>query len=545
MSALPPKADMCSAIAHVCFGPKADIFHSNDFKVFRCARLKRGRPRWRAAPRLRRKRYLVQGLDRQRYALTAADAKRDKTAGQAVAPHRVDQLSRQHRTGRADRMAMGHGATFNVDDLFWQPKLASDNDGDRCEGFIDLGALNGANIPAGALQGLLDRGHGSQSEHARLDRSDAVRDQACGWSETTFVGPRVVGEHHGRSGVVQSRGIAGGDCAVWTEGRFEPRQRFDRRVGSVVFILVELGWSFFSGDFHRYDLRFEMTISLRRGEQPLRSQCPAVLRLAGDLVFLDQIFGMPARVRVRESVVQSVAQHTVIERPIAHAVAPTASRYEIRRLVHVLHAPRHRDIDIAEGDFLRRGNDGLRSRAADSIDGECWGGDREPGVDGSLAGGIHLGASLDDVAHDDRFHLIGANVRARDRSGDCYRPKSGSRNVLERASKGADRRPNRLRENNRTLRCHGKPPDKRQIDPNRGATSCRRRSGRRSRVNCYKRRVPSGPRQPQVRSPRRLRWRHSRSSELDRRRDESKSTLQTKPTGPKVRTALRQGSRQE
>src|SRR5215471_5444849 len=201
-----------------------------------------------------------------------------------------------------------------------------------------------------------------------------------------------------------------------------------------------------------------MTISLRRGEQPLRSQRPAVLRLAGDLVFLDKILGMPARVRIRESVVQSVAQHTVIEHPIAHAVAPTASRYEIRRLIHVLHAPRHRDIDIAAGDFLRRGDDGLRYRAADSIDGECWGGDRGPGVDGSLAGGIHLGASLDDVAHDDRFHIGGANVRARDRSGDCYRPKSGSRNVLERASKGADRRPNRLRENNRTPRCHCKPP---------------------------------------------------------------------------------------
>ena len=25
MSALPPKAGMCSALAHVCFGPKADI----------------------------------------------------------------------------------------------------------------------------------------------------------------------------------------------------------------------------------------------------------------------------------------------------------------------------------------------------------------------------------------------------------------------------------------------------------------------------------------------------------------------------------------
>jgi hypothetical protein len=28
MSALPPKADMCGATAHVCYGPKEDISHS-------------------------------------------------------------------------------------------------------------------------------------------------------------------------------------------------------------------------------------------------------------------------------------------------------------------------------------------------------------------------------------------------------------------------------------------------------------------------------------------------------------------------------------
>jgi hypothetical protein len=28
MSAFPPKADMCSALAHVCFGPRADIARS-------------------------------------------------------------------------------------------------------------------------------------------------------------------------------------------------------------------------------------------------------------------------------------------------------------------------------------------------------------------------------------------------------------------------------------------------------------------------------------------------------------------------------------
>jgi hypothetical protein len=42
----------------------------------------------------------------------------------------------------------------------------------------------------------------SQSEHARFDRSDAVRDQVCCRGETAFVGPRAVGEHHGRGGIV-------------------------------------------------------------------------------------------------------------------------------------------------------------------------------------------------------------------------------------------------------------------------------------------------------------------------------------------------------
>ena len=154
---------------------------------------------------------------------------------------------------------MSHGAAFDVDNVFGQPELTRDNDGDGREGFIDLDALNGANIPAGALQGLLDRGHRSQSEHARFDRSDAVRDQACCRGETAFVGPRAVGEHHGRGGIIQSGGVAGGDRAVWTEGRLEPRQCFERRIGPVVLVLVELHRSFFTGHFHGHDLRFEMT----------------------------------------------------------------------------------------------------------------------------------------------------------------------------------------------------------------------------------------------------------------------------------------------
>jgi hypothetical protein len=215
-----------------------------------------------------------------------------------------------------------------------------------------------------------------------------------------------------------------------------------------VLVLVELRCCLFAGHVHRHDLRFEMTVGLRGGEALLRPQCPAVLCLAAELVFLDQVLGMPAGMRVRESVVQPVAQHAVIERAIAHAVAPAASREEIRRLVHVLHAAGHCDVDVAEGNLLRGRDDGLRPGAADAVDRERRDGDRQTGMDGCLPAGIHLGAGLHDIAHDDGFHLVGTKLRARDCGADRHCTECGSGNILERASKGADRGANRLCENN-------------------------------------------------------------------------------------------------
>jgi hypothetical protein len=69
-------------------------------------------------------------------------------------------------------------------------------------------------------------------------------------------------------------------------------------------------------------------------------------------------------------------------------------------------------------------------------------------MDRSLPGWIHLVAGLHDVAHHDGFNLVGVKVRTRDRGSNRHRAESGSRNVLERASKGADFRPNRLCEDN-------------------------------------------------------------------------------------------------
>ena len=69
-------------------------------------------------------------MDDQRDALTAAEAKGDEAARQTVTAYRVDQLGRQHGTGGADRMPMGYGASFDVDDVLGQSRLTGHNDGD-------------------------------------------------------------------------------------------------------------------------------------------------------------------------------------------------------------------------------------------------------------------------------------------------------------------------------------------------------------------------------------------------------------------------------
>ena len=232
--------------------------------------------------------------------------------------------------------------------------------------------------------------------------------------------------------------------------------------GPIVLVLVELCRSLLARHFNRHDLRLEMTGGLRAREPLLRAQRPAVLGLAGDLIFLDQIFRVPAGVSVRERVVQPVAQHAVIELAVAQAVAPAAARDEIRRKIHVLHAARHRDLDVAQQDLLRRRDDGLRARAANAIDGHRRRRHRQPRMHGGLPGRIYLGAGLHDIAHDDRFNLVGAKPGALDRGADRHRAEIGSRHVLEAAAKRADRGANGFCENDGALRCHGKPPPESQ-----------------------------------------------------------------------------------
>ena len=73
----------------------------------------------------------------------------------------------------------------------------------------------------------------------------------------------------------------------------------------------------------------------------------------------NQVLGVPAGVFARESVVQAVAQHAVVNLGRAHPVSPAAAVHEVRRPIHVLHAPGDGYVNFAGDNLLRGCNDGL------------------------------------------------------------------------------------------------------------------------------------------------------------------------------------------
>ena len=56
----------------------------------------------------------------------------------------------------------------------------------------------------------------------------------------------------------------------------------------------------------------------------------------------------------RKRVIESVAQHAVVDLGIAHALAPAPAGKEVGRLIHVLHATADGDVGVAEPDLLCR-----------------------------------------------------------------------------------------------------------------------------------------------------------------------------------------------
>ena len=192
-------------------------------------------------------------------------------------------------------------------------------------------------------------------------------------------------------------------------------------------------------NLHADDLGGEAPRRLRRREALLRAFRPTILILARDLAAHHQVFGMPARVLARERVVQSVAQHAVVDLDIAHALTPAPTGHEVRRLIHVFHSTGDGGVDMAEPDLLRRRCDCLRTRAADAINGHRGHGDGNTAVDRGLTRRIHAGSGLDDIAHHHAADAPGIEARAPQRLANHRSAQLGGWRGFQCAVEGPDR----------------------------------------------------------------------------------------------------------
>src|SRR6185369_8031153 len=122
------------------------------------------------------------------------------------------------------------------------------------ESLVDLDALYVLRRPAGALERLAHRGHGTDPEHAGLHRGDAVGHDAAHGLHAVLLRPRTVGDdHRGRTRVEAGR-VARGDAALLAERGLQFRERLERRFRTVVLVLVERHRALAAGQVEPHDL---------------------------------------------------------------------------------------------------------------------------------------------------------------------------------------------------------------------------------------------------------------------------------------------------
>ncbi len=152
--------------------------------------------------------------------------------------------------------------------------------------------------------------------HARV----GVSHQSCQGLEAIGLDRRGSGQQHGGGAIIQSRGVAGGDGAVFLEGGTHLCQLFKRGAAGMFVDTEQLG-ALAAAHFHRDDLPIEAPFVERALCPQLFFQGQLVLHLAGDAIAFGDVLGGDAHVDTVERVMEN-AEHIIDGLHIAHARTP-------------------------------------------------------------------------------------------------------------------------------------------------------------------------------------------------------------------------------
>ncbi|MNF40926.1 hypothetical protein D3C84_219380 [compost metagenome] len=267
-----------------------------------------------------------------------------------------------------------------------------------------------------------------------------VGDQAGHWLEALLADHVASGQDHGAGTVVQARGVAGGDAAVFLEGGAHGGQLFCSDVATYVLIDGEQLLAFAAGHFDRHDLLDETPFGDGTGRALLADQGQLILHLAGDAEFFRDIFRGDTHVHTGERVVQD-AEHVVDGLHVTHASAPAGARQQVRATAHGFGTGGDDRTGVAEHQALGGRDDGLQARTAQAVDVEGRGFLGNAGIHGGDAGQVSItGFGRDHVAH----HQVADQLRSQGRTFEGGTGHVGGqlrqRHILERATEAADGR---------------------------------------------------------------------------------------------------------
>ncbi len=176
---------------------------------------------------------------------------------------------------------------------------------------------------------------------------------------------------------------------------------------------------------------------MRRFGLVLRGEGEFILRIAGDLPLVGDVFGGLAHVIAVERIPQAVADHRVDIFHIAHLV-PGAQMRGMGAERHVFLTARRDDVGIAKLDMLRAQRHGAQARAADLVDAPGRAFDGQARIDMRLARGVLALCGGQNLTKDGFGHLGLLDARPRDDGFEHGSPQIMGGRIGERARERAD-----------------------------------------------------------------------------------------------------------
>src|SRR6202030_3645629 len=135
-----------------------------------------------------------------------------------------------------DRMTMGNGSAFDVNDIFAEAEFLSDRERHRRKGLVDFDALYVREFPPGPFQRLANRRDWPEAEHAGFNGRNTIRDQTRHRFDRSGLRNAAIRDNHRGSAAVEPGSVAGRDGSAFAESGTELGEDLGRGVGPWCFV---------------------------------------------------------------------------------------------------------------------------------------------------------------------------------------------------------------------------------------------------------------------------------------------------------------------